>query len=73
MLSPAYVAALFVTYFLARVLDRRGRGGIFLPVLPLAFVYGASAFPAALFGVLVVGALLAVVDATSSSWSERDG
>jgi hypothetical protein len=70
-LSPAYVAALFVTYLLARVLDRRGRGGLFLPVLPLAFAYGASAFPAALFGVLVVGALLAVLEATWSGWREK--
>ena len=63
-LPLSYVAALFVTYLLARIVDVKGKGGVFLPVLPLAFTYGQAAFPAALFAVLLIGALLSIIDAT---------
>jgi hypothetical protein len=38
-LPSSYVAALFVTCLLARVVDVKGEGGVFLLVLPLAFTY----------------------------------
>lgn len=73
MITPSlsYVAALFVTYILARVLDVKGKGGVFLPVLPLAFAFGEAVFPAATFGVLLVGALLAMMDATRGGLDKR--
>jgi hypothetical protein len=63
-LPLSYVAALFVTYLLARVVDVKGKGGVFLPVIPLAFTYGQAAFPAALFAVLLISALLNVIEST---------
>jgi hypothetical protein len=54
-------AALFVTYLLARIVDVKGKGGVFLLVLPLAFTYGQAAFPAVSLAVLLVGALLSVI------------
>jgi hypothetical protein len=45
-LPLSYVAALFVTYLLARVVDVKGKGSVFLPVIPLAFTCGQTAFPA---------------------------
>jgi len=63
-LPLSYVAALFVTYLPTRIVDVKGKGGVFLPVLPLAFTYGQAAFPAALFAVLLIGALLSIIDAT---------
>jgi hypothetical protein len=53
-LPLSYVAALFVTYLLARVVDVKGKSGVFLPVLPLAFTCGRAAFPAVSLAVLLI-------------------
>ena len=73
MITPSLslVAALFVTYILARIIDARGRGGVFLPVLPLAFLFGESIFPAVLFTVLISGSLLSLIDATRGGLDKR--
>ena len=75
MITPSLplplVAALFVTYIVARTLDVKGKGGVFLPVLPLAFLFGEAIFPAALFAVLISGSLLSIIDATRGGLDKR--
>ena len=75
MITPSlplsYLAAIFVTYIVARVVDVRGKGGVFLPVLPLAFAFGEAIFPAALFAVLISGSLLSLIDATRGGLDKR--
>ncbi len=65
--SLDFVAGVLVAYFFARVIDRQGKGGIFLPVAVLILLHGSQALPAGILGMIVVGALLAVFEAVTIS------
>lgn len=60
--SLSLVAGAFVLYLVARVVDQRGRGLLFLPSMFLLSSYGEAAIPGALITTIVVGALLAVYE-----------
>lgn len=62
--SLSFVAGIVVCYLLARVVDKRGQGGIFLPVGVLCILHGEQAIVPGLFAILAIGGLLTMLDAT---------
>ncbi len=69
--SLSFVSGLFVVYLVARFIDRRGRGGIFLPVMVLCFLHGEQAVVPSLMAVVVLGALLSLFEAASEGLDEK--
>lgn len=60
--SLSFVAGLAVCYFMARVLDQRGKGGLFLIVLGLVIHHGEQAIVPGLLVMLPIGGLLVMFE-----------